>query len=82
MRPYTKEYTAAEIQDILEWFRSRMERLPESLMINEGLKIPDLRFTVQQYLEFVELNHENPTYAAQVLHLFRMRERLQEQGFE
>lgn len=82
MRPYTKEYTAVEIQDILEWFRSRMERLPESLMINEGLKIPDLRFTVQQYLEFVELNHENPTYAAQVLHLFRMRERLQEQGFE
>lgn len=82
MRPYTKEYSLEEIKEIMEWFRTRYDRLPESIMINEGLKIPNLKFTVQQYLDFVELNHENPTYAAQVLHLFRMRERLLEQGFE
>lgn len=82
MRPYTREYTKAEIQEIMEWFRSRYDRLPQSVTINDGFKVPDLRFTVKQYLEFIKLNYENPTYAPQVLHLFRMRERLQEQGFE
>lgn len=81
-RPYTREYTKAEIQDIMQWFRARQDRLPESLVINEGFKIPDLRFAVKQYLEFVEVHYENPTFAAQVLHLFRMREYLQAQGFE
>lgn len=79
---YKKLYDPAEIEDLLAWFRARLDRLPPSLKIANGLFVPDLPHTVRLFLEFTELRHENPTFSAQVRRFFEMRERLIEQGMD
>ena len=44
------------------------------------MNIADLRLTVERYIDLVEKHHEAPVYGGQVLHLFRIREKLEAQG--
>ena len=37
---------------------------------------------VRNYLDIVQMHHENPTYGAQVHHLFEVRDCLLAEGFE
>lgn len=79
---FKKTYAPEEIQNLLQWFKERFDRLPPSLSMGKRGNIPDLRRTVTLYLEFVAARHENPTYAGQVLHLFEIRDCLKAEGFE
>lgn len=79
---YKKLYDPGEVAELLAWFRQRLDRLPESIRIEEGLYVPDLRRTVPLLIEFAEVCSENPTYSAQLRRFFEIRERLIEQGFD
>lgn len=79
--PYSKVYDSAELQELVQWFEQRRGQLPQSLSFNEGFKIPDLPTMVERYLELLPTVKENPTFGAQLHHLFRIRGMLQEQGF-
>ncbi len=72
----------AAIDELLAWFRARMDRLPASMPFLPGMNIPNLPETVQKYIEMTELNRENTTYSPQISHLFRMREKLMAQGLD
>lgn len=81
-KPYQKIYPPHEIQELLQWFTDRLDRLPPSLDMGKRGNIPDLRRTVKLYLEFVVLCHEKPAYSGQILHLFHIREHLEAEGFQ
>lgn len=77
---YKKLYDPGEVAELIEWFRQRLDRLPQSVRIEQGLFVPDLRRTVPLLIEFAEECSENPTYSAQLRRFFEIRERLIEQG--
>ena len=54
--------------------------MPESLDLMGCMHITHLRATVERYIDLVEKHHDAPVYGGQVLHLFRIREKLEEQG--
>lgn len=78
---YQKVYAREELVELLNWFNDNRHRLPASLDLASGVTIPDLPKTVNLYFDIVSLHKENATYGAQILHLFRIREKLIEQGF-
>ena len=80
--PYQKKYDRAVIQELVEWFRARFDRLPQRLQLRPGVVIPDVKVMVRNYLDIVQMHHENPTYGAQVHHLFEVRDCLLAEGFE
>ena len=63
MAEYKRLYTKEEIDDLLQWFAQRYDRLPE-------------RIALRRLCEMVETNCENPTFGACIRHVFRLRERL------
>lgn len=75
---YKKTYTPEEIQELVDWITQQLPHMPESLYINEALFIPDLKTTARYYIDIAVKLHNNPTYGAQVHHLFDIRQRLEE----
>ena len=80
--PYQKKYDRAVIQELVEWFRARFDRLPQRIQLRPGVVIPDVKVMVRNYFDVVQMHYENPTYGAQVHHLFEVRDCLWAQGFE
>ena len=74
-QPFQKTYDKAAIAELIAWFKARM-----SLELFNYMNIADLRLTVERYIDLVEKHHEAPVYGGQVLHLFRIREKLEAQG--
>lgn len=79
---YKKLYAPEEIQDLIDWFSARQDRLPPELHLDKATYIRDLPHTVRLFLELTELLHENPTYSAQIHRFFCMRDRLIEEGVD
>ncbi len=77
---YKKVYTPEELHEIKTWYQEHMEELPPSLELNAATNIKDLKKTIGAYFEMLNMHHENPTYGAQIHHLFKIRERLIELG--
>lgn len=80
MIPYQKTYTAEEVEAAIAWIEARMNQLPESLHLTQGIDIPNLRQTVNSYFKIARKHRDNPTYGGQVHHLFVIQERLIEEG--
>ena len=80
--PYQKTYDRAVIQELVVWFRERFDRLPQRIQLRPGMVIPDVKVMVRNYLDVVQMHYENPTYGAQVHHLFEVRDCLLAEGFE
>ena len=76
---FQKTYDKATIGELVAWFRPRLDRLPESLDLMGCMHITNLRDNVESYIVFFEKHHDAPVYGGQVLHLFRIREKLEEQ---
>ncbi len=75
---YKKHYTDEEINDTIEWFKSHMDELPTSLQLDKATFIADLRKTVPLYFDIATKHKDNPTYSAQLRHLFLMREAVEQ----
>ena len=48
--PYQKKYDRAVIQELVEWFRARFDRLPQRIQLRPGVVIPDVKVMVRNYL--------------------------------
>lgn len=77
---YKKIYTQEELDDIINWTRENFKRLPQSLRLDKGTYIPNLHSTMETYIEICEKHKLNPTYGAQIRHIFMMREKLLEEN--
>lgn len=73
---YKKIYAPEELADVVSWAKKNMHRLPESLQLDKATFIPDLKTTMETYIEICEMHHLNPTYGAQIRHIFMMRDKL------
>lgn len=76
--PYKKVYSPEELNELREWIVARIPTMPKSLQLNDATFIADLPATAGYYVENLDLHRENPTYGGQLLHLFRIREKLEE----
>lgn len=75
---YKKHYTDKELRSVVEWFEQNMERLPQSLHVDKATFVPDLSRTVRFYFDIAREHKDNPTYAAQISLLFKIRQALEE----
>ena len=54
--------------------KSHFDELPGSLHIDKATYISDFKKTVTLYYDIAVQHKDNPTYAAQIRHLFLMRD--------
>ena len=73
---YKKIYEPEELQEIVAWARKNMHRMPKSLKLDDSAYIEDLHYTMDTYCEICEEHKNNPTYGAQIRHIFMMRDKL------
>ena len=73
---YKKIYEPEELQEIVAWARKNMHRMPKSLKLDDSAFIEDLHYTMDTYCEICEEHKLNPTYGAQIRHIFMMRDKL------
>lgn len=79
---YKKHYTDDELNEVVGWFKSHFDELPASLYIDKATYVKDLKHTVTLYYDIVNKLKDNPTYAAQIRHLFLMRDAVLKQWKE
>lgn len=76
---YKKHYSEEEINDVRTWFETHKDHLPDTLQMDKATFIKNLNHTVSLYLDIAEKHKDNETYAAQIHHLFMMRDAIREQ---
>ena len=77
---YKRKFTDEEIDDLLAWMKKNLKQMPKSLQFNEATFIPDLKKTVENYLDLVRQHRDDPAFNGQVYQFFVMRDLLIEQG--
>ena len=79
---YQPAYTVKEADEMIRWFEERLDRLPQSLQLNEATSTADLPRTVRALLKVVQVHRDNisVTFSGYVAHLALIRLRLEEQG--
>lgn len=75
---YKKQFSLEELAEVEGWLKARWERLPQSLRLNTGVNIPDLKLTLTHYFDVAHDLNDNPTYSGQIYHLFLIRKKLLE----
>lgn len=71
---YKKLFTKEELKEIVEWFESHWDKLPESLYMDKATYLSDFKRTVRLYYDIAKEHGENPTYSGQIFQLFKMRD--------
>lgn len=71
---YKKLFTKEELKEIVEWFESHWDKLPESLYMDKATYLSDFKRTVRLYYDIAKEHSENPTYSGQIFQLFKMRD--------
>ncbi len=71
---YKKHFTTEELNEILEWFDTNRNKLPNSLKLDNATYIKDFKRTLQLYYDIAREHRDNPTYSGQIYHLFQMKE--------
>jgi hypothetical protein len=76
---YKKVYSLEEIQELIEWFRVNHDKLPDSIYINDGTFVKDVRFTASHFHKIAASVGEKKSYGAHIRLFFLLRERIIEQ---
>lgn len=81
---YQPEYKKAEAEELLGWFRERMDRLPQAMQLNEATSTKNLPRTVESLMSVVKSREDmlDVTFSCYMSHLVLIRQRLMEQGME
>lgn len=77
---YKSEYSREEVQELVKWFKDRMDLLPETLVLDECSKTDNLQKTVKAFIALLDRDKINPFWSGYISHLLDIRERLREQG--
>ena len=75
---YKKVYSPEEIQELIEWFRVNHDKLPDSIYINNGTFVKDVRFTTSHFHAIVAKVGEKKAYGSHIRLFFLIRERILE----
>lgn len=79
---FKKSYTQQEINECLDWFRQRLDRLPPSLNFGP-IQSPDLPRTVRRMVTVLHHQmNDKGVYNGQFALLLQIRQLLQESGVE
>ena len=79
-RKYRPDYDEAFRDEQLKWFEERIERLPQSLQINDATYSPNLKVTVDGLMRTLRCNKSSITFSGYMETLLQIREKLEEQG--
>lgn len=77
-------YKKAEAEDVLVWFEEHLDRLPQTLQLNEATSTKNLPRTVEALMSVVKSREDmlDVTFSSYMSHLILIRQRLMEQGME
>lgn len=81
MSHFKEAYTPEELKEIVDWFEERMDRLPAKLELDEATKTGDLRLTVERLTTILKRKKLDISFSGYVSHLFVIRDKLLESGF-
>ena len=73
---YKKIYSPEELNEIINWTKQNLHRMPKSLQLDAATFIPDLHATIEAYVDICQTHYNNPTYGAQIRHIFMMRDKM------
>lgn len=76
---YNPNYTEAILEKEIKWFEERMDRLPQSLQINEATHTDNLRLTVESLIKTLRHNKPCVTFSGYFHTLTQIRERLEKE---
>lgn len=76
MSTYKQQYSPEEVNELIEWFKARENKLPDSLQVDKATYIKDLKRTLTLYYDIAREHISNPTYSGQINHLLLIREAL------
>lgn len=79
---YKKKYTDEELKDLLDWFRARMDRLPEKVRLDASTVVEDVPHFTKAMIGRVLKLEQSASMNSYHARLFLLRERLKEQGME
>lgn len=74
---FKKQYSDEEIEEIKKWFKDNEARLPQSLQLDSATYLPNFKKTLSYYIDIVDHLKTKETYAAQIHHLFKMRDAIE-----
>lgn len=76
---FKKQYSEEELKELRAWFEARTDTLPASMRLDTGMFIPDLPQTVSKYLDIMTRHKTLATFAPQMYHLYRIRQKLEDE---
>lgn len=76
MRKFKAKYTEAFLEEQVKWFEERMDRLPQSLQINDAAYSPDLRRTVKGLIATLQNNKPSTVFAGYLDILLQIKDKL------
>lgn len=71
---YMQNITPKDMEYIIAWFKEHEEDLPETLQLNEAIKISDLRKYVKALIEIYNLHRNLKAFNGQIFHLWLIKE--------
>ncbi len=82
VKTFKTKYSQAELDELFAWFDSRMDRLPESLQVDEATYSVNVRETVSAYIRTIKNCELTVSLNGYVSQLMLIRERLKQEGLE
>ena len=82
MRKYKKNYTEAFRDEQLKWFEERMDKLPQSMQIDEATHSPNLPLTVRHLMLTLKSNAPSVTFAGYMETLLKIKDKLKTEGIK
>ena len=79
---FKSHYTKEEIEEAEAWLQERWDKLPSDFKLDEATKITDLKRTLENLIHIAKELHHNPTYTGQIFLLFKIKDKLQEDGID
>lgn len=79
---FKPDFTKEEVNELVDWFDARMDKLPQELQINKSSKTTNLRFTVSKLISLVKGREISVTICGYIAHLAMVQKRLQQSGME
>ncbi|MBR4128384.1 MAG: hypothetical protein IKT92_02790 [Bacteroidaceae bacterium] len=73
---YKKIYDPQELHELIEWFRVHHDELPESIHINNGVFVKDVRHTSSIFKDIVAKVGTKKMYGAHIRLFFTLREQI------
>ena len=73
---YKKIYSPEEIQELIEWFKKHENEFPDSIYINSGTYVKDVRRTASIFHEIAAKVGKKKFYGAHIRQFFTLREEI------